>query len=280
MAYSKLHASIVGSSLWTEPDTVRILFITLLALCDRDGIVYGTQLGLNRLANIDMDLADSAWIALLSPDENSSDKMRAPEHEGRRIEEVPGGFRLLNFEYYRSLRNDDDRREQNRVAQAKFKAKVSQGKPRKAEVIPSEAETEAEASTERSLKSQKRVPPSREEVGLLAAKAGLPIEQADAFWEFYDSKGWMVGKNKMVSVASAVAGWARRWRSEQQTRNDVSPTTLAILHQKELDDVAAKMKSIRGSYSEHQDWSEDDKARWYKLKARKDELKKLLGMQV
>ena len=149
MAYSKLHASIVGSSLWTETDTVRILFITLLALCDRDGIVYGSKIGLNRLANIDPDTADSAWSALLSPDDNSSDKMRAPENEGRRIEAVPGGFKLLNFEYYRGLRNDDDRREQNRAAQAKFKSKVSQGKPKKAEVIPSEAEAEAETDAVR-----------------------------------------------------------------------------------------------------------------------------------
>lgn len=137
MAYSKLHSSIVNSSLWTAPDSARLLFVTLLAMCDRDGMVYGSKSGFSRLANIDPNEADDAWEILMSPDPESSDRMRSPDHEGRRVEEVPGGFCLLNFAYYRGLRNDDDRREQNRVAQAKFKAKVSQGKPTSAEIIPS-----------------------------------------------------------------------------------------------------------------------------------------------
>lgn len=151
MSYSKLHSSIVNSSLWCEQDAIRILFITLLAMCDRDGIVYGSRAGLARAAMIDPEKANEAWTALLSPDPDSSDKIRAPENEGRRIEEVSGGFRLLNFEYYRGLRNDDERREQNRAAQAKFR--VSQRKPESAKVShgnppSSQAEAEAEAEAE------------------------------------------------------------------------------------------------------------------------------------
>jgi hypothetical protein len=32
-------------------------------------------------------------------------------------------------------------------------------------------------------------------------------EEADRFYHFYESKGWMVGKNKMVSWRSAVVNW-------------------------------------------------------------------------
>lgn len=158
MSYSKLHSSLVNSSLWTEPDAVRLLFITLLAMCDRDGVVYGSRLGLSRIAHISVDEIEEAWETLLDADPESSDRMRAPENEGRRIEEVSGGFRLLNFEYYRGLRNDDERREQNREAQARFKAKVSQSKPRKSKVIhdkPQKAHAEAESDTE----AEKTPPP-------------------------------------------------------------------------------------------------------------------------
>lgn len=171
MSYSKLHSSIVNSSLWTERDSVRILFITLLAMCDRDGIVYGSKAGLSRIAHIKQ--TDEAWTSLLSPDPDSCDRMRAPEHEGRRIEEVPGGFRLLNFEYYRGLRNEDDRREQNRVAQARFKAKkngkpdsakVSQGKPRKAHTeAEADTNTEAEAEAEAVARSGAPTPEKADE---------------------------------------------------------------------------------------------------------------------
>ena len=154
MSYSKLHSSIVNSSLWTENDSVRLLFITLLATCDMEGIVYGSKYGLARIANIDPDEMDAAWKTLMSPDPDSTDRMRSPEFEGRRVEEVVGGFKLLNFEYYRGLRNEDDRRRQNREAQARFKekkAKLSQPKPDSAEVSqaqPAKAHTESDAEAE------------------------------------------------------------------------------------------------------------------------------------
>lgn len=54
------------------------------------------------------------------------------------------------------------------------------------------------------------VKPSFDEVrGLFMAKKA-PSQEAYKFWHFYESKNWMVGKNKMKNVASAVAGWIER----------------------------------------------------------------------
>lgn len=224
MAYSKLHSSVVNSSLWVEPDHVRLLFITLLALCDKDGCVYGSRLGLERAANITWN-TDSAsdldpWEVLLGPDPDSSDKMRAPENEGRRIEEIPGGFRLLNFAYYRSLRNDDDRREQNRISQERFRNKNKQSKPPSATVSHdkpiSEAEAEAEACTSAQqvaalhTKSNFRKP-TINEVKLACAKSGLSDQEAHRFFDYYESNGWRVGKNPMRSWPSALANWKRNF---------------------------------------------------------------------
>jgi len=189
MAYSKLHSSIVGSSLWTEPHSVRLLFITLLAMCDKTGIVYGSKAGLARLANNEPDEAETAWAVLQAPDPHSSDKMRSPEHQGRRLEEVPGGFKLLNFSYYTALRNDDDRREQNRRAQARFKAKVSQGKPAVSKVSraqpqsaagetekPRSAHTDADADAD-------KVPPKAPQGGrVVVFPASLSTEEFTVTW--------------------------------------------------------------------------------------------------
>src|SRR5580765_8360693 len=151
MAYSKLYSSIVHSSLWTEPDHIRILFITLLAIADQEGYVFGSRNGLIRLANLDPDQCAEAdpFLALMEPDKDSSDLLRNPENEGRRIEAVDGGFQILNFLYYRSLRNDDDRRRTNREAQRRHRAKVSQSQPRSAKVSHSQPISEAEAEAER-----------------------------------------------------------------------------------------------------------------------------------
>lgn len=51
-----------------------------------------------------------------------------------------------------------------------------------------------------------------EDVYLLFEKGGGPRTEADKFWNHYDSNGWKVGKNKMVSLAGAVGGWICRWR--------------------------------------------------------------------
>ena len=41
---------------------------------------------------------------------------------------------------------------------------------------------------------------------------------ADRFVSFYESKGWMVGKNKMKSWKAAVSGWIARDRQECQKK--------------------------------------------------------------
>lgn len=149
MAYSKLHSSIINSSLWCEPDNVRLLFITLLAMADKQGYIYGSRGGIERIAFIVIDDDEpDPWTVLMSPDQDSSDRVRSPENEGRRIEEVSGGFRLLNWDYYHGLRNDDDRAEQNRRAQEKYRNK---NKPPSATVSPHKpvkAHTEAEAEAD------------------------------------------------------------------------------------------------------------------------------------
>lgn len=224
MSYSKLHSSIVNSSLWTAPDSVRLLFITLLAMCDRDGYVYGSKAGLQRLANVAPTAIDP-WQILTSPDPDSSDRLRNPENEGRRIEEVPGGFRLLNFEYYRGLRNDDERREQTRQAVARHRAKVSQGKPEKANESHgnpiSEADTEPEAEAEREKDAPPEPPkggrvrgpfvrPTMSECKEFFSSKGVTGMEYMKFYAFYDSKGWKVGRTPMKSWKAAAAGWMLR----------------------------------------------------------------------
>lgn len=54
--------------------------------------------------------------------------------------------------------------------------------------------------------------PTIEEVKLGFSKTGLPVIEAEKFFNFYESKGWMVGKNKMKSLGGAIGGWAARYR--------------------------------------------------------------------
>ena len=48
-----------------------------------------------------------------------------------------------------------------------------------------------------------------------AAKIGLPQREAQKFFNYYESKGWMVGKNRMQIWRSALAGWKLRWEESR-----------------------------------------------------------------
>lgn len=57
------------------------------------------------------------------------------------------------------------------------------------------------------------VPPTLEEVRAYIAEKGYRVD-ADQWWNFYSSKGWMIGKNKMAKWKAAVATWNNRDRGD------------------------------------------------------------------
>lgn len=107
--YAKLASSIVRSTVWREPDHIRILWITILALKDSDGEVFGSVPGLADTARITEDQCIEGLNRLMSPDPKS----RTKTSEGRRLEEIQGGWRVVNHDIYRKLANADERRERD-----------------------------------------------------------------------------------------------------------------------------------------------------------------------
>lgn len=147
--FAKLFSSITESSLWSEPKEVRLLFVSMLARADQSGFVEAAIPGLARLANLTIEETEAALECLMSPDKYSKNT----DFEGRRIAPVDGGYLLLNYESYRSKRDEEQRREYMRQYMAEYrrsgkqpvniskqsKQDVSHGKPQLAE-----AEAEAE----------------------------------------------------------------------------------------------------------------------------------------
>lgn len=102
--WTKLFASIVTSSVWVQRDPVRLVWIAMLATCDSDGVVQGSIPGFASLARVSVEDMRDAVSILSAPDPDS----RTPDHEGRRIEAIEGGWRLLNYATYRERAQDKD----------------------------------------------------------------------------------------------------------------------------------------------------------------------------
>jgi len=120
MAYTKLFNSIVTSTIWSEDDQTRIVWITMLALADKNGEVQGSVPGLARIAGVTVDACRAAIGKFLAPDPDS----RTKDDEGRRIEEIDGGWSLINHRKYREMASDADRAEKAAIRQARHRAKV------------------------------------------------------------------------------------------------------------------------------------------------------------
>ncbi len=77
----------------------------MLAIADSEGYVGASVPGLSKAANVSMEETLAALERFSGPDEYS----RTKEHDGRRIESAPGGWRILNFVAHRD--GNEDQRE-------------------------------------------------------------------------------------------------------------------------------------------------------------------------
>ena len=110
-----LFSQMLWSSLWREPDDVRLVFITLLALKDKGHRVMNSAYGIGVACwPGDEDHAEErALKALKTLSEPDTRRRLVPQqYEGRRIEAIEGGWRILNGERYQELMRLEFRRAQ------------------------------------------------------------------------------------------------------------------------------------------------------------------------
>ena len=156
--YTKLFGSIVASTIWREDDKTRIVWITLLALSDREGYVAGSIPGLADLARVSIAECEQALEKLQQPDKYS----RSPEHDGRRVEVVEGGWFILNRAKYRNSDFEQDKIERHRQANRRwYQKKKSDQNSDSSDIRQSKSDrfgdkTETETETEKELKPAPR----------------------------------------------------------------------------------------------------------------------------
>lgn len=108
MGFTKLDERIIQSSIMVEsPETFKV-WITLLAMCKEDGIAECSPVFLEAVCRIPIAKIIEAVDVLSAPDKLS----RSIDNDGRRIERVDGGYKIINYEKYRteSLRSAEAER--------------------------------------------------------------------------------------------------------------------------------------------------------------------------
>ena len=183
--FTKLFSQILDSTIWDEPWNVKGVWITMLAMADHQGRVMASIPGLARRATVSLQECETALQVFLSPDHYS----QSSEFEGRRIEVIDGGWRLLNYLKYREMRDEEERREyQKKWAKSKRQSQnvdrcqelstsVDQCRPMSTQA-EAEAEEESTTPTPSASPSGSGLPPDEEKALALwreiAEPAGLP----------------------------------------------------------------------------------------------------------
>lgn len=91
--YTILKSSIIFSSIWNEDAETCKVWITMLAMRNKDGEIYGSFGGLAHTARIPLDITAKAIKKFLAPEADSSSG-----DDGRRLIAIPGGWKLINHE--------------------------------------------------------------------------------------------------------------------------------------------------------------------------------------
>jgi hypothetical protein len=100
--FVKIYGSILDSSIWSTDLATRVVWVTLLTMADRHGMVTASIDGIARRANVTLEQATQALEVLKSPDHQSKSKT----FSGRRVRSVELGFLVLNYAKYREHRTD------------------------------------------------------------------------------------------------------------------------------------------------------------------------------
>ena len=159
--FALLWAKILDSSIWMESKETRLVWITMLAMKDSEGVVMASPKALAWRARVSDGECEEALRVLSGPDRDRPGQ----EHEGRRIEVVEGGWRIINADKYRF--STEAKREFWRKQKAEQRQKGKRGRQRR----QSEVQKDNEARERRAVAAAER----GDEVGAERIAAGDEI---------------------------------------------------------------------------------------------------------
>ena len=128
--YGKLFAQMFDGTLATRgPWQALVTFQQLIVLANRHGEVDMTAEALSRRTTIPLEIIEVGLERLMEPDPQS----RSPDQQGRRIVPLDAGrewgWRIVNYEHYRRIRSEDERREYWREWKREARKKDVQERP-------------------------------------------------------------------------------------------------------------------------------------------------------
>lgn len=201
--YGKVFQSLFYGSLSGQSDA-QLVFVCLIAHADQDGNAELHPAPIGALTGIGIDRARAALSMLSSPDPDS----RRTDEDGKRILEIGAGcWHIVNYQHYRALRDQDQRRAQAREQMRRLResrkqlADVGRGSPIVSHGSPplaqEEVEVEVDTSKHLSAHADDRVP------GNPRKRTPKPEAEPEGFAEFYAAAPRRTGRRAAAKAFAA-----------------------------------------------------------------------------
>lgn len=133
-------------------------------------------------------------------------------------------IKISNWEKYQNVEGMEKIREQNRLRKQAQRERERLALIGDVTGLSRDVTQENKNKNKKENKNNKFIPPTIAEVSSYCKESGYSVD-AQRFVDFYSSKGWMVGKNKMKDWRAAVRGWATR---DKQEHVESSPSGWAL----------------------------------------------------
>lgn len=144
--YAKIFTSMYQGTLRGNSHGL-LVFTNLLAHSDKNGEVDIHPRAISEEVGLTIEQVKAALIELESPDIES----RSPEEEGRRIirldEHRMWGWLIVNHGKYKAIRDEEDRREQNRKSQEAYRNRSKQTSAKSNQHSAESAHTDTDTNT-------------------------------------------------------------------------------------------------------------------------------------
>jgi hypothetical protein len=272
--YTKLFSDIVDSSIWDENAETCKVWVTLLALCNADGMVRGSIGWLAGKARV----SQAACQVALSKFEASDPKSRTTDNDGQRIEALEDGWLILNYLIFRDRLSTNPKavktRERVRLHRERYHALRNINS-----VTPVHSDSVSASASE----SVSEV----ESVEVCISKTmnvGIPEDFTRYVYADWSSRA---GKDAGGVLVAFLPYVTKRWVREQVewknghhkgvVKTDTPPAQNRISQEKELDRIASELKNFAPNLSDYDEFSAK-RLRMVKLRSRRKELQKILGV--
>lgn len=224
--FAKVFRQIFDSSI-AENYSVRRMFMDLLVLADRDGTVDMTMEAIGRVTNVPIEEVRESISALEREDPLS----RSPIENGRRLvridEHRSWGWKIVNYEAYREIRDEEARREyfRDRKREQRERERLSDlpqsNQVKDSQECPQNDSISVSASSlfsglgsgegaDKKPKNLKSKPENYEELKVYVVEH-LALQENDAawLWDKWKGNGFRVSGKLMSSWKHTASSWER-----------------------------------------------------------------------